>query len=194
MNLKNQLVNSFSGRCASNNCLEELDLQVFEIVDDTQNSPCRIVCNDGHFKVENPHKRLLHFLKIDWCILLSTDPEKRCDFAVFSDKEMVLVELKTIEEGSKTTFWEAGKEVEKADDKFKKADAQLENTLKIFLRENIDLSVYQQNQKLFVIVSILDLNPPVIKVKAEAANQFAEMKYLSKYNAILRTGNIYPFS
>jgi len=187
VSLKEQLVNKFS-RCLSNNCLEEISSRAFEIVDDKPELklPCRRVSSNGEFKVKNPHGRLLHFLKIDHCILLSIDPEKRCDFAVFSDNEMIFVELKTIKECSKTNS-------KKRRGKRNEAYGQLENTLKIFLnREKIDLSIYQNNQKLFVIVSILALDRPTKMPSVKTANQNAQVRF-EGYNAILKTGNIYEF-
>jgi hypothetical protein len=166
-------------------------------VDDRRNKPCRLVSNDGEvgeFKVENPHKRSLYFLKIDWCII--SDDEKRCDFAVFSDDKMIFVELKKIKEGTRATFYdrEKCKEVPKADYKFEVAVGQLKNTLDIFRRKNIDLSVYQQNQKLFVIIGILDLNPPVTMMPAtESPDQDAKLIF-DQYDAELLTGHCYQFS
>jgi len=43
----------------------------------------------------------------------------------------------------------------------------LENTLETFKNKNINISGYQDNPKLFVIASVLDYNPPVVKMPVE---------------------------
>lgn len=199
MNLKEQLVSSFS-LCSSKNCLEELDLQAFEIVDDQPELklPCRRVPNNGEFEVRNSRGHLLHFLKIDHCIQFTThcvlskkdgsneNRWRKCDFAVFSDNEMIFVELKKIEIGSVSN---SRKRRGKREDAYE----QLECTLQLFLNSGIDLSNYQNNQKLFVIVSILALDRPTKMPSVKTANQNAQVRF-ERYNAILKTGNIYPFS
>jgi len=187
VNLKEQIINTFS-LCLSNNCLEDICLQAFEIIDDQQNLPCRLE-NDGEyaqFIIENPREHLLHFLKIDNCILLTKDDAK-CDFAVFNADELIFVELKKIEANTRSSH-------KKRKAKRNEAYAQLENTLKIFLSKNIDLSSYQNNQKLFVIASVLDQNPPVTKMPvAKADSQHKILEFEMKYNASLLTGHSYEF-
>lgn len=200
MSLKEQLINKFN-LCSSNNCLEELSLQAFEIVDDKPELklPCRRVPNNGEFEVKNPRGHLLHFLKIDHCIQFTThcvlskkdgsneNRWRKCDFAVFRDNEMIFVELKKIEIGSVSNSRKRRGKREDAYD-------QLECTLQLFLKSGIDLSNYQQSQKLFVIASILDCNPPVNKIHAvKTANLNAQVRF-EGYNAILWTGHSYQFS
>ena len=45
MNLKEQLINAFA-LCESKNCLEEICLQEFEVIDNQQNAPCRLLTLD----------------------------------------------------------------------------------------------------------------------------------------------------
>ncbi|MCK5720728.1 MAG: hypothetical protein KAH84_12385, partial [Thiomargarita sp.] len=136
VNLKEQISNTFT-QCLTNNCLEDINSSSFEVVDDKQNSPCRSLTDGkfGQFKIENPDKYLLHFLKIDHCILFEQDG-KKCDFAVFNADELIFVELKTIEKNSSN---EHGKRNQKKRDAY----IQLENTLETFKNEKIDLSSYQ---------------------------------------------------
>jgi len=94
VNLKEQISNTFT-LCFSNNCLEDICLLAFEVIDDQHNLPCRLLIEgqSGDFRIENPRKHLLHFLKIDHCVLLDQDG-KKCDFAVFNADELIFVELK----------------------------------------------------------------------------------------------------
>ncbi len=100
MNLKEQICNAFD-LCLSNYCLVDIELPAFEVIDDRQDKPCRLLIDgqSGQFKIENPHRHLLHFLKVDHCILFAQDGQK-CDFAVFNADELIFVELKAIEENS----------------------------------------------------------------------------------------------
>ena len=188
MNLKEQIINSFV-LCSSNNCLEDICFPAFEVIDDQPTSPCRLLIDGqyGQFIIENPCEYLLSFLKIDHCILFEQDG-KKCDFAVFNADELIFVELKTIEENTSNNSRKRNK-------KKGEAYAQLENTLKIFQSESINLSGYQNNQKLFVIASVLDYNPPVVKIPVERmANMNAQIKFFEKYNAILLMGHTYKFT
>ncbi|OAD19319.1 hypothetical protein THIOM_005054, partial [Candidatus Thiomargarita nelsonii] len=55
-------------------------------------------------------------------------------------------------------------------------------------------SSYQNNQKLFVIASVLDQNPPVTKMPvAKADSQHKILEFEMKYNASLLTGHSYEF-
>jgi len=184
VNLRDQIIGSFNLNLSSN-CLEELNLKAFEVVDNIPNSPCRRVDSDGEFTVENPCCYVLYFLKIDNCVLFTEDGSK-CDFAVFNDNQFIFVELKRIEIGS-------GQSHNKRQKKRNDAYTQLENTLNIFLQRNIDLSLYQGNQRLFVIASILDYNPPITKMPvAKVSSQHAQVRF-EEYQAILLTGHIYQF-
>ncbi|MEK8021943.1 MAG: hypothetical protein VSS75_034135 [Candidatus Parabeggiatoa sp.] len=188
MNLKEQIINSFV-LCSSNNCLEDICFPAFEVIDDQPTSPCRLLIDGqyGQFIIENPCEYLLSFLKIDHCILCDKDDSK-CDFAVFNADEIIFVELKKIEADSSNKH-------NKRNKKKRDAYAQLENTLKIFQSESINLSGYQNNQKLFVIASVLDNNPPVVKMPVERmANMNAQIKYFDEYNAILLMGHTYKFT
>ena len=189
MNLTEQIINTFAS-CLPNNCLEEnIFLQVFEIIDDQPNLPCRLLTDgqSGQFIIENPNEYLLHFLKIDNCILFTQDGAK-CDFAVFNANEFILVELKKIEANTTTSH-------RKRKSKRKGAYDQLENTLQVFNRKNIDLSSYQKNRKLFVIASVLDYNPPVTRMPAaKADNQQKILEFEINYNATLLTGHRYKFT
>jgi hypothetical protein len=183
VNLKEQLINAFA-LCESNNCLEKINLQAFEVIDDQQNLPCRLLTNGefGQFIIKNPHKDSLHFLKIDNCILFTPDGAK-CDFAVFNAEELIFVELKKIEANTTSSH-------KKRKTKRNYAYTQLENTLKIFKSKNIDFS----GHKLFVIASVLDYNPPVTKMPAATTkSQNAKVRF-EEYNAILLTGQIYEFT
>lgn len=186
MNLESQLINAFS-LCVSNNCLGKHSSKALEIVDGTQNSPCKIILCNGEFKVENPNRKLLYFLKIDNCILFSQHG-KKCDFAVFNGSEIIFVELKKIEKGSTNNH-------DKRRGKRKDAYEQLENTLEIFLKQKqISLNCYQQTQKLFVIASILDENPPITRIRTSTGSQDKILSFEEKYQATLLTGHIYQFS
>jgi len=182
VNLKEQLINAFT---EYNNCLEDICLPAFEVIDDQQNLPCRLLLTNGEFgqfQIKNPRKHCLQFLKIDNCILFTQDGAK-CDFAVFNADELIFVELKKIEANTASSHKKR---------KIKRNDAytQLENTLKIFQSKNIDLSGY----KLFVIASVLDYNPPVTKMPAATTkSQNAKVRF-EEYNAILLTGQIYEFT
>jgi hypothetical protein len=188
VNLKDQIINTFS-LSESDNCLEDIGLQTFEVIDDQQNLPCRLLIDgkSGQFIIENPSKHLLHFLKIDNCVLFTQDGPK-CDFAVFNEDELIFVELKKIEQDTVSTHKKR---------KAKRTDAyvQLENTLKIFKSKNIDLSRYQKNNKLYVIASVLDYNPPVTRMPAaKTKNQQKNLEFEMKYSAILLTGHSYEFT
>lgn len=188
MNLKDEIINTFS-LCKSDNCLEDICLQAFEVIDDQPNSPCRLLIDgqSGQFKIENPREHCLHFLKIDNCILLTQDDAK-CDFAVFNADELIFVELKKIKQGTDSSH-------RKRKEKRKKAYDQLENTLKIFHSKNIDLSSYQTNKKLFVIASVLDCNPPVTRMPAAKTKNQEKQKYFEdKYSAILLIRHTYEFT
>jgi hypothetical protein len=183
VNLREQLINTFA-LCVSNNCLEEICLPAFEVIDDQQNLPCRLLIDgqSGQFRIENPREHNLHFFKIDNCILLTQDGSK-CDFAVFNADEIIFVELKKIEANTMSGHRKR---------KSKRNDAydQLENTLKNFQGKNINLSGYQ----LFVIASVLDYHPPVTKMPSETTkNQNAKVRF-EAYNAILLTGHTYQFT
>ncbi len=188
MNLKDQIINTFS-LSKSDNCLEDIALQAFEVIDDQQNLPCRLLIDgdSGQFRIENPNKHLLHFLKIDNCILFAQDGAK-CDFAVFNEDELIFVELKKIEQYTVSSHKKR---------KTKRTDAyiQLENTLKMFKKKNIDLSSYQKNKKLFVIASVLDYNPPVTRMPvAKTKSQQKKLEFEMNYSAILLTGHTYKFT
>ena len=169
MILIEQLNNTFRS-CCEKNCLEETDLEIFEIKDDDkpQNSPCKLV-SKGQFKVENPCKHVLYFLKIDHCILSNKDSAK-CDFAIFNADELIFVELKEIKNNT------SQKKTEKnIKDKIQRASKQLKETLKTFKKKNIDLSHYK---KLFVIISILDHNKiSVLEPDIQTQAVFFEKKY-----------------
>ena len=186
MNLKEQINNTFA-LCSSNNCLEDICFSAFEIIDDQPTAACRLLIDgqSGQFKIENPNEYLLSFLKIDHCILCDQD-ESKCDFAVFNADELIFVELKNREENTSNKH-------NKRNQKKRDAYAQLENTLKTFKNKNINLSGYQNNQKLFVIASVLDYNPPVVKMPVErVASINAQIKF-EEYNAILLSGHTYEF-
>jgi hypothetical protein len=113
---------------------------------------------------------------------------KKCDFSVFNADEIIFVELKQIEANTSSSH-------KKRKAKRNEAYAQLENTLKVFESKNIDLSRYQKNQKLFVIASVLDYNPPVTRMPtAKAGSQHKNLEFEIKYNAILLTGHTYEFT
>lgn len=186
MNLKEQINNTFA-LCSSNNCLEDICFSAFEIIDDQPTTPCRLLIDgqSDHFRIENPRKHLLHFLKIDHCILFEQDGRK-CDFAVFNADELIFVELKNIEENTSNNSRKRG-------GKRREAYDQLKNTLKIFENKNINLSNYQNNQKLFVIASVLDYNPPIVRIPVgRVASMDAQLKF-EEYHAILLSGHTYKF-
>jgi hypothetical protein len=57
------------------------------------------------------------------------------------------------------------------------------------------LSSYQNHQKLFVIASVLDYNPPVTRMPAaKADSQQKTLEFEINYNAILLTGHTYKFT
>jgi len=180
--LKEQLINTFT-LCVSNNCLEDICLPAFVVIDE---QPCRLLTDDqSGFRIKNPRKHLLHFFKIDWCVLFERDG-KKCDFAVFNADELIFVELKKIEANTSYNH-------KKHNAKRKDAYDQLENTLEIFQSKNIDLSSYQKNQKLFVIASVLkDDNAEMPTAKTN--NQHKNIEFEIKYNAILLTGNTHKFT
>jgi hypothetical protein len=122
-------------------CLESKSVS-FGVKDDLENAPAYIVqataeqitifkspsdldldFNDWHFFADNPTQQYVHFLAIDNC-WLSSEQGGQCDFALFTEKEFILVDIKDV----KTKMRKMAK---------KKAIEQLYHTLEILHHKNV---------------------------------------------------------
>ncbi len=126
MNIKDQIETTFNP-CLTNHCIETYTID-FDVLDDRIQDgnprPCyKVDFGQGEFSIES-NGNLVHFLKVDDCILFDTDG-KKCDFAVFTKKEFVFIELKEIEIGTKSGSKKKG-------NKKRSCYPQLESTLNEF--------------------------------------------------------------
>ncbi len=120
-------------------CLQTVH-ESFGVKDDLDNAPAYMVratteqitlfksnpeesFEDWHFFADNPTKQAIHFLAIDSCGLAS-EQGGQCDFAIFTQKEFILVDIKDV----KTKLRKAAK---------KKAIEQLYHTLEILQNKNV---------------------------------------------------------
>ncbi len=191
MNIKEQIENKFN-LCISNNCIEVYTAD-FDIEDDRtpkvtgdMPTPCyKVNFGLGEFSVET-NGNAACFLKIDACILFEKDG-KKCDCAVFTDKEFVFVELKQIEKGSKN-------DIEKRGSLRRKSYRQIADTLNIFLNDkNIDFSLYQNSGKFYVLCAVFDANTRVKYPAASIADKTIEQSFQKNYMAIIKEGNGFSF-
>lgn len=188
MNLEEQLINAFKDKPISQRCLKKTNSPMLGVVDPGGENPCQLLeeedenFGDAQFEIYNLNERELCFLAIDKCVI--EKGSKRCDFAIFNENEFVFVELKGVISTSSETVKQRHDE----------ARTQLESTIGIFSDKNINLSNYKRNLKLFAVVSVLDLNPPVTKRPVQAASQDAII-YAEEYMDIIWSdGHSYRFS
>lgn len=105
-------------------CLESRDEKHFFIQDGkTTKEPAYIVLEKGEFEVINNTQEPIYFLPTDSCVYDSSD-NTRCDCIVYNDDTMCFIELKCIKLKNLTK-------------NRKKAESQLEETIKNFLEEEI---------------------------------------------------------
>ena len=74
-------------------CLEFLNEEYFEIIDDDEDKKAYIIKENGQFKVLNRARKEIGFIAIDECLFDSSDGS-RADCAVFDEKVVAFIELK----------------------------------------------------------------------------------------------------
>lgn len=127
--MKTQLLTIFPD-CIEQAHLQEETAAYFEIFDD-EATGCQILFeeNAGHFKVENPKQKSLGFVKIDGCLLPSTE-HRKADFAIFDETCFCIADIKDAKK--KNRQYARGEAYE-----------QLVSTMQVFLEKGIDFSDYQ---------------------------------------------------
>lgn len=181
MNIKEEIEQKFN-LCSNNQCIE-FYLEDFDVEDDrnASNLPCRKVdFEKGEFSIETNGNKV-NFLKIDACILFADDG-KKCDFAVFNNREFVFVELKEVKN--------------RKNKKNRKRDAykQLEKTLEIFIQEKkVNFEKYQEKGNLKLAVAVIQSNTNTKFPASTAKSQQQKAHFQTNYQAKLYEGHIYSF-
>ena len=128
-NLKNQILSAFPQQ---KECLQNVDFDQFDIYDCSTEKRCFIKqepTDPIHFTVYNPDKKPIHFLAVDNCLLLSSDP-KRCDFIIFDEVIFCFIEIKdSIKPRQRSK-------------RRKKAIEQLKSAI-VFFKDKLELADYQ---------------------------------------------------
>ena len=147
-------------------CLEFLNEEYFEIIDDDEDKKAYIVRENGQFKVLNPAKKEIVFLAIDECLFDSSD-SSRADCAVFDEKVIAFIELKHCKPKKISTHR-------------RKAKTQLATIIDFFQR-NI---VLDRELEAYICVTCFDDEGVRIELP-RASNLEAQLEFEEEYNTPL---------
>ena len=163
--------------CVTNNCLESQNQSVFYIYDHHTLKRCFVnntsmPANYPFFTVNNTTNKEINFLAIDNCILFAADG-KKCDFALFDDKEIHFVELKR-------GFGPYGSQ--------KKNDAvrQLRESL-VYFKGQLDLTKYR-------ILACICVGYSRPSPAASASDLNLMVDFINRYDTELYEGNVVNFN
>ncbi len=150
-------------------CIESVDKKHFYIQDGVNQKPAFIVEENGEFEVINNTDNSIEFLQIDACLFNSNDTT-RCDCAVYDNNTFCFIELKCI----KPSAFSKNR---------KKAEEQLEATIKYFNDENIT-----QNKTLEAYVCSnckIKLDDTFEPITQRPKNREKELYFISSLNTLL---------
>ena len=169
--------------------MKDISCEMFDIFDPPgTNIPCTVVAHgEGHFEVTNPTKKTLTFIQIDACLFNAQDGGK-CDFGLFDDATIILVELKKIDHGTNSNS-------QKRTNKKRDAYKQLIDTLDLFINNELNLGEIDE-MNLIVIAAVLDENGQQQSQRSPAIlpNSQQLKARFERYNATLLIGNTYQFA
>ena len=161
--------------CTIRSSYEQVSGDAFRVldVDDTSQTPCRVVYGDNTAQliVVNNSGEDISFIKLDKCLLDETT--RKCDCMLLNSSQVFLVEIKNSASGSRGT-------------KRREAANQLGDTIELFRNNNIDLSLY--NTKAIICFKHSSLRPTQPSLNTKRAI------FLEKYNISLEEGNEVTFS
>jgi hypothetical protein len=75
-------------------CIESSDSDNFGVKEVEQKSYLVENPKDGILKITNPSKKMVYLLAVDQCVFSSAVKTRRCDCAVFNEKQLYFVEIK----------------------------------------------------------------------------------------------------
>lgn len=165
--MKDRICNAFP-TCITNNCIETVNNKKFQVRDNENTKKSEIVLKDGTLTVHNPNAKDIDFIAIDSCILQSNDP-KKCDCALFDEKEFYFVEFKTFNS-------------KKNNERRGEANQQLESILEIFRNKKISFEQYE-------LIALICFNFIPTRPIASTRMQYKKIEFWNKYKANLLEGN-----
>lgn len=160
-------------------CFEIENRTKFEIFDDTDSRSYTKTKPEQptHLEVNNLTERPINFLALDRCLLGANDSS--CDCAVFDDRMLYFVEIKT----SDNMDEQHKKRVQGR----KKAIEQLGATIQFFKKRNILMENYE-------LKALICLVRRGVFPAASSTNNDARVQFEDEHNAELLEGNTIVFS
>ena len=163
--------------CAQNNCLQTVNFPQFAVYDRV--GQCCYICTENppntlcFFTVTNPSEKPINFLAIDKCLISEdNEDEKKCDCAVFDEKEFHFVEIKTASTASRSK-------------RRVKAFEQLKHTIGLF-KSKIDFTNYD-------VFAMVCIGCKVIYPRSTSSHMGRRMEMSMRYNVKFVEGNMIPF-
>ncbi|MFA6059508.1 MAG: hypothetical protein WC756_14975 [Taibaiella sp.] len=137
--------------CELKTSYEYTNVKGFGVFDPGDNLPVKMVKDNSMLRVQNREGKILNFIKTDHCLLANN--ESKCDCIIFNEQDFYLVEIKCCK-------------INQRKNHRKDAVKQLESTIKLLLKHEIDLSKY--NKHAIICFKRVNTKPVMASLKSQS--------------------------